>query len=178
MITVSAGIIVSYTLLAVLLLVMILYTRFHWGIKAGVVVLVSMFYSLSYVSLVNLLGWPTSEHLPDHFRLVAAEIYEPDKAQGTPGEIYLWVTSLDENAGRTTPRAFKIPYSPTLHSKLDEATKGLKNGTAQMGEIVGSDKETASGPPMVAADTSRTSAITKSLDITFTPFATTVLPTK
>ncbi len=178
MITVSAGLIVSYTLLAVLLLVMILYSRFHWGLKAVVVILVSLYFPVSYFSLVSLLGWPATLKLPDRFRLVAAEVYEPDKAQGTPGEIYLWVSSLSENAGRVTPRAYKIPYSPTLHSKLEEAKKGLKAGVEQMGEIVGTDAETASGPPAVAADLSRTSAITKSLDINFTPFATTVLPTK
>ena len=178
MITISAGLIVSYTLLAVLMLVMLLYSRFHWGIKAMIVVLVSAFYPISYFSLIDLLGWPTGTNLPDRFRLVAAEIYEPDKAQGSRGEIYLWVTSLSENAGRSSPRAYKIPYSPTLHTKLEEAKKGLKNGISEMGEVVGADVETASGPPAVAADSSRTSAITKSIDLNFTPFATTVLPTK
>lgn len=178
MITISAGLIVSYTLLAVLLLVMILYSSFHWGIKAAVVVLVSAFYPVSYFALIDLLGWPTGTRLPDRFRLVAAQVYEPDKSQGTPGEIYLWVTSLADNAGRSTPRAYMIPYSATLHSKLEEAEKGLKNGTEQMGEVVGSAVETASGPPAIAADASRTSAITKSIDINFTSFAKTVLPTK
>lgn len=178
MITISAGLIVSYTMLAVLLLVMILYSRFHWGIKAAVVVLVSTFYPISYFALVDLLGWPTGTTLPDRFRLIAAEVYEPDKARGSRGEIYLWVTSLSKNAGLSTPRAFKIPYSPALHNKLEEAKKGLKNGIAEMGEVVGAEEEKASGPPAVAADRSRTAAITKSIDINFTPFATTVLPTK
>lgn len=168
----------SYILLAVLLLAMLIYSRLHWGIKAAAIVLVSAFYPISYFALVDLLGWPTGTKLPDRFRLIAAQVYEPDKAQGTRGEIYLWVTSLDENAGRGTPRAYKIPYSPALHSKLDEADKALKNGTAEMGEVVGSDQEVASGPPQIAADVSRTSAITKSIDINFTPFATTILPTK
>jgi hypothetical protein len=165
-------------LLAVLLLAMVLYSRIHWGIKVAIVVLVSAFYPVNYFSLTSLLGWPAGTKLPDRFRLVAAEIYEPDKAQGSPGEIYLWVTSLSENAGRAAPRAYKIPYSPTLHTKLEEAKKGLVNGVGEMGEVVGADAETASGPPTVAADLSRTSAITKSIDINFTPFATTVLPTK
>ena len=103
MITISAGLIVSYTLLAVLLLAMLLYSRIHWGIKAVIVALVSTFYPISYFSLMTLLGWPTATKLPDRFRLVAAEVYEPDKSQGSPGEIYLWVTSLSENAGRTAP---------------------------------------------------------------------------
>ncbi|MFZ0693066.1 MAG: hypothetical protein WAN51_02765 [Alphaproteobacteria bacterium] len=177
MITVSVGIIASYTLLAVLLLVMILYSRFSWGIKAAVIVLVTAFYPISYVALVDLLGWPTAEHLPDRFRLIAAQVYEPDKSQGIPGEIYLWVSSLSENAGRVTPRAYKISYSPELHERLEEAGKAMKNGQDIMGEIPGSDQG-ANGPPMIAADMSRTAAVTKSLDIIFTPFAATVLPTK
>lgn len=178
MITVSAGLIVSYAALAVLLLVMVLYTRFHWAIKAAVVVLVSVYLPVSYFSLVGILGWPTYGKLPDRFRLVGAEVYEPDKAQGTPGEIYLWVTALSERAGRTTPRAYKLPYSPVLHSKISDAEKGMNSGVEQMGEVIGSDEETASGPPRVAADLSRTSELTKTLDIEFTPFATTILPTK
>lgn len=178
MITISAGLIVSYTLLAVLLLAMLIYSKFHWGVKAAAVVLVSLFYPVSYYALVDLLGWPTGTQLPDRFRLVAAQVYEPDKAQGTRGEIYLWVTSLDNNAGRSTPRAYKIPYNAALHSKIDEAEKALKNGTAEMGEVVSAEKDNASGPPQIAADLSRTEAVTKSVDIKFTPFATTILPTK
>ena len=178
MITISAGLIVSYTLLAVLLLAMLLYSRIHWGIKAVIVALVSAFYPISYFSLMTLLGWPTATKLPDRFRLVAAEVYEPDKSQGSPGEIYLWVTSLSENAGRAAPRAYKIPYSEVLHTKLEEAKKGLNNGVGEMGEVVGTDTNLASGPPAVGADLSRTSAITKSIDINFTPFAHTILPTK
>ena len=178
MITVSAGLIVSYAILAVLLLAMVLYTPFHWAIKATVVVLVCLYLPVSYFSLVGILGWPTYGKLPDRFRLVGAEVYEPDKAQGTPGEIYLWVTALSERAGRTTPRAYKIPYSPVLHSKIAEAEKGLNSGVEQMGEVVGSEEEIAAGPPRVAADLSRTTELTKNLDLEFTPFATTILPTK
>lgn len=178
MITVSAGLIVSYSILAILLLVMILYTNFHWALKAAVVVLVSLYLPVSYFSLVNILGWPTYGHLPDRFRLVGAEVYEPDKAQGTAGEIYLWVTALSERAGRTIPRAYKIPYSPVLHSKIAEAEKGLNSGVEQMGEVLGSDQDANAGPPRVAADLSRTSEITESLDLEFTPFASTILPTK
>ncbi len=178
MITISARLIVSYTVLAVLLLAMLLYSRFHWGVKAAVVVLVTAFYPVSYIALVDLLGWPTGTHLPDSFRLVAAQVYEPDKAQGAPGEIYLWVTALSDNAGRSTPRAYKIPYSAALHEKLDEAEKGLKNGTEQMGEVVATGQATGSGPPAIAADASRTSDVSNPIDIVFTPFAKTVLPSK
>lgn len=177
MITISAGLIVSYAILAVLLLVMVLYTRFHWALKSAVVVLVAVYLPVSYFTLVDAFGWPTYGHLPDRFRLVGAEVYEPDKSQGTPGEIYLWVTALSDRAGRAPPRAYKIPYSPVLHTKISEAEKGLNAGVEQMGEVVGEDLE-QTGPPRVAADLSRTSEITEHLDIDFTPFANTILPTK
>lgn len=177
MITVSAGLIVSYAILAVLLLVMVLYTRFHWAIKSVVVVLVAVYLPISYFSLTGILGWPTYGKLPDRFRLIGAEVYEPDKAQGTPGEIYLWVTALSDRAGRATPRAYKLPYSPVLHSKISEAEKGLNSGVEQMGEVVSNEVKRI-GPPRVAADLARTSEITEHLDIEFTPFATTILPSK
>jgi len=65
-----------------------------------------------------------------------------------------------------------------LPQQIAEAEKGLNSGIEQMGEVVGSDEEIATGPPRVAADLSRTTELTKTLDIEFTPFATTVLPTK
>ena len=47
------------------------------------------FYVLTYKSFKNLLGWPSSESLPDRFRLVAAQIYEPNALINSEGAIFL-----------------------------------------------------------------------------------------
>jgi hypothetical protein len=50
-----------------------------------------------FVSVTELIGWPTEARVPDHFQLHWATIVEPDKLNGLPGSIYLWVEALDEN---------------------------------------------------------------------------------
>ena len=71
-------IVICYVLIGFLLIVFNLRTNFHWLIKATMIVIVTLFYVLTYKSFKNLLGWPSSELLPDRFRLVAAQIYEPN----------------------------------------------------------------------------------------------------
>lgn len=173
MTTAILAVVASYVVLALLVLVMILYSRFHWILKAGVVVLVSAFYPVSYLAFMALLGWPTEQRLPDRFRLVAAQVYEPDKQRATTGAIYLWATDLSTRAGRVTPRAYELPYSVTLHERVVEASKQLQKGVPQMGEV---EEEEASGKPFDVTDLSRAAAI--STNITFYALSDIVLPEK
>lgn len=172
--TVILSLVASYVALAVLLLAMLVYSRAHWMMKAAVVVLVSVFYPISYFSLMELLGWPTAQRLPDRFRLVSAQVYEPDERSGRQGAIYLWVASLSENAGRVTPRAYEVTYSEGLHKKVESAKKSLDQGTQQMGEV---KEEAPTGLiPLRITDLSRTAAV--ATDISFHALSETVLPEK
>ena len=99
-------IIICYVLIGFLLVIFNLRTSFHWLIKAVMIVLVTFFYVLTYNSFKNLLGWPSSESLPDRFRLVAAQIYEPNALINSEGAIFLWVTDMNDLAGLGTPRSF------------------------------------------------------------------------
>ncbi len=65
------SIIVSYIVLGFLLLVFNLRTKFHWAIKALMIVSVTFFYIQTYHSFKEILGWPTKDTLPDRFRLVS-----------------------------------------------------------------------------------------------------------
>jgi hypothetical protein len=63
-----------------------------------------------------------------------ATVVEPDKLNGLPGSIYLWVEKLDENnmpAG--TPRAFKLPCSRELADRIGRAKQRIEQGTDQAG---------------------------------------------
>ena len=51
------------------------------------------------IPLRNLMGWPTNGSLPDKFRLVAAQIYEPNALINSEGSIFLWITDMDDLAG-------------------------------------------------------------------------------
>ncbi len=174
MTTVILALVASYVILAVLLLAMLVYSRTHWIMKAAVIVLVSAFYPVSYYSLMALLGWPTAQRLPDRFRLVSAQVYEPDERSGRQGAIYLWVAPLSEDAGRVTPRAFEVSYSEGLHQKVENAKKGLYQGTAQMGEV--KEEESTGVVPLKITDLARTAVV--ATDITFHALSDTVLPEK
>lgn len=167
------GLVFCFLILAVLLLSLNLYTSFHWSIKAAAVVVVSAFYILGYQSLMALLGWPTNQDLPKEFRLVGMQIYEPDKITLSDGAIYLWVASMSENVGQSTPRAYRLDYEETLHQKLVRARVKDKGGVPQMGKLTNSDP---GDQPLSDLDLSRYAA--QSVDIDFFDLPDLVLPEK
>ena len=129
-----AGIIGSYVVIAVLLLSLNLGSRWQWGIKATAIAITTAFFGVSYASISGLIGWPSEARVPQRFQLHWATVVEPDKLNGLPGSIYLWVEALDENnmlAG--TPRAFRVPYSRELADRIGRAKERIEQGTDQLG---------------------------------------------
>ena len=127
-----AGILASYVLIAVLLLSLNLASSWHWGIKALAIVITTGFFGVSYISIGELIGWPAQARMPDRFQLHWATIAEPDKLNGLPGSIYLWVEALDENnAAAGTPRAFRVPYSRELADRIGHAKERIEHGVEQ-----------------------------------------------
>ncbi|HMD65241.1 MAG TPA: hypothetical protein VKG22_01165 [Stellaceae bacterium] len=129
-----AGIVASYLAVAVLLLSLNLASRWHWGIKASAIAIITVFFGVSYISIAGLIGWPSEGQVPEHFQLHWATVLEPDKLNGLPGSIFLWIEALDENnmlAG--TPRAFRVPYSRELADRIGRAKERIEQGTDQAG---------------------------------------------
>jgi hypothetical protein len=60
---------------------------------------------------------------------------EPDKITLSDGAIYLWVTSMSDNAGQSKPRAYRIDYEENLYKKLVRARVKDKGGVPQMGKL-------------------------------------------
>ena len=112
------GLIAAYVLIALLLLSINLYSNWSWKVKACSIVVATLFYVITYLSFPPLLGWPTGEQPPYRFRLVAADVVQPDKLTGAKGMVYLWLRDLDDLSGRTRPRAYKLPYSTELHEAI------------------------------------------------------------
>src|SRR5215813_13471154 len=128
------GVIASYVVIAVLLLSLNLASHWHWTVKAAAIAATAGFFAVSYVSIGGLIGWPSEARMPGHFQLHWATVVEPDKLNGLPGSIYLWVEALDENnmlAG--TPRAFRVPYSRELADRIGRAKERIEQGTEQAG---------------------------------------------
>jgi len=129
-----AGIVASYVVVAVLLLSLNLASLWHWGLKAAAIVITTGFFGVSYLSTTGLIGWPSEARVPEHFQLHWATVVEPDKLNGLPGSIYLWIEAVDENnmlAG--TPRAFRVPYSRELADRIGHAKERIEQGTEQAG---------------------------------------------
>jgi len=125
---------IVYALLAFLLLILCLATRWHWSLKAALVVLVSGFYVFSFQTFRSLAGWPAEDELPRQFVLLSAVFDEPSPGRGHEGAIYLWVHPMKDDAPLAMPRQFRLPYEKDLHRILGEGIKKARNGNTQLGE--------------------------------------------
>ncbi len=125
---------VAYALIGALLLVVLVYARLHWSVKAVAVIVTSAFYVVSFGGMRGLLGWASTERLPVSFKLLQARIVEPHSLEGDPGSIYLWVEELDEDKRPSgIPRAYRIPYNDTLADKTHAAQNEIAAGHPQGG---------------------------------------------
>lgn len=129
------GLAVGYVLLAAVLVVMCLATRYHWLLKAVLVVAVSALYVVNAKSLKGLLGWPITDPLPSAFRLLSAQVYEPDKLTDSKGVIYFWLVPTETRVGWSRPRAYEMPYDAELHAKIVKAKSQMQNGVPQLGQV-------------------------------------------
>ena len=127
------GLSITYAALAALLLGIFFLSRTKVWLKFICLILVSIFYFLTYNSFTGLLGWPTKQQLPEEFQLMASSIIEPDESTGEPGRIHIWVTAFDDNKPEEKPRAFELPYDLELHASLDKALEKIRQGKIQLG---------------------------------------------
>lgn len=168
------SIIVSYVVLGFLLLIFNLRTNFHWLIKASLIISVTFFYIVTYNSFKNILGWPTKNTLPDRFRLIAAQVYEPNIITSSEGSIYIWITNMNEKSGLGSPRSYELPYSKETHERISKATVNLKNGIPQMGEM--SEDEEEKG--VISKILEKKKTITSSANVKFFDMPNQLLPEK
>ncbi len=125
---------IAYALLGVLLLIICVFARIPWPVKAGLIVLTSAFYVVSFFATRSLLGWSSTDPLPPKFKLLAARIVEPHSLEGDPGAIHLWVEALDDdNFLSGVPRAYRLPYDAHLAEKTEAAARASASGVPQGG---------------------------------------------
>jgi hypothetical protein len=128
------GVAISYVVVALLLLSLNLASRWHWGVKAAAIAVTTLFFGISYASIAGLVGWPSEARVPERFQLHWATVVEPDKLNGLPGAIYLWLESLDgSNMPAGTPRAFRVPYTRELADRIEHAKERIEQGMDQAG---------------------------------------------
>ena len=125
---------IGYAIVGALLLIVLVYARLPWSVKAVAVVVTSAFYVASFIGVRGLLGWASIDRLPPSFKLLQSRIVEPHSLAGDPGSIYLWVEALDEgNRPSGVPRAYRLPYTASLAEKTDKAASEIAAGRAQGG---------------------------------------------
>ena len=168
------SIIVCYIILGFLLLMFNLRTNFHWLLKALMIVSVTFFYVTTYNSFKSILGWPTKDTLPERFRLVGAQIYEPNIITNSEGAIYIWITNMNEKSGLGIPRSFELRYSKETHEKISKATVSLKNGIPQMGEIIDEEENTG----LISQVLEKKKTIASSANVNFFDMPNQLLPEK
>ena len=136
MTTAIIGITIAYIALAALLLNLNLYSRWPAWVKISAIVVVSALYYITYISLQNFLGWPTKTELPDQFIMLSARVDEPNKQKSDDGAVYLWLLPLNnEGIAYSSPRSYKVPYSPMLHQEINRAQKQLRREIVQIGKV-------------------------------------------
>ena len=126
---------------AVLLLNMNLRSTWPWTVKFAATVVTSALLVVVYLAVLALLGWPTSEPLPDRFVLISADVQEPIKGRDDEGVIYLWAKAVEDPGSE--PRAYRLPYSEKLHRQVVSALDSARSGTRQLGTVTG---RSGSGP--------------------------------
>ncbi len=122
------GLVAAYVALAVLLLSLHLYSNWSWWVKLAATGVLAAFYFVTYSSFPQLLGWPTPYDPPKRLYLIGIDVAEPDY-------VYLWARDLDQGLGLSTPRAYRLPYTKTLHREAEEAGRKLRKRLPVIGEI-------------------------------------------
>ncbi len=137
------GIAITFIILAALLSWIIIGIGGKWLLKGCLTTVSILFGVLLYVSIPNILGWPSSQSLSEKYQVLWIVIKEP--SAGDSGSIYLWTKSATQNLSSYSlynpdikqPRVFAVPYSRELHEQAQGAIKALKAGKVVMGGVKG-----------------------------------------
>ena len=141
------GLVAGYVVVTMLLISLNLTSLWRWWVKAAAIVLTTGFFGITYIGIVDLMGWPTKQKLPVRFNLVSSLISEPDRRTNNPGSIYIWATQLDvNNVPAGTPRSYQVGYSSALARKIAGAQEKRDHGQEVMG-VLSDRQELADAEP-------------------------------
>lgn len=177
----------SYALVAALLLNIWIATRWSTGFKVTIILLTTSLYVGTYLGLTEMQGWPTTDPMPESFRLLWAKIDEPEKTTASEGRIYLWVQELDV-AERITgqPRAYSLPFEPDLAEEVEAALNKVEEGALLNGRMTrgllkeesGDENQQANQQVMDEGDSDATGLGDGRILLEFTEMPKTPLPAK
>jgi len=126
----------AYVTVAALVLTVSLANLYSLRVKVALICVVSSLYASAWFGWQTITGWPTSQPLPENFRVLSITIDERRKKDKTPSSIYYWVRALD-SAGLPTgkPRAFRKPWSERLAEEAEQAIAEMAGGDTLNGTV-------------------------------------------
>ncbi|MEZ5661167.1 MAG: hypothetical protein R3E83_22440 [Burkholderiaceae bacterium] len=128
----SMAIIIGFSALLFLCACALIWSRWPVWMKGILLLGVTALYFFGYRAVHDIWGRPSVDALPERFVVMAAFVEEPH--QKNPGAIYMWVSEIRDDDGQVLdPRAYKLPYSRPLHTRVDEALERGRDGVSQMG---------------------------------------------
>lgn len=143
----------SYALVAALLTYLLLLMRVHWVLKLMATLATVAAIPLTFWGVGELRGLPSDSKIPSSFRLLWAEVVEPNTLLGENGHVYLWLLRLDsDNFPVGLPRAYQLPYSDELQLKVSEAMGMISDGEQIQGMIDAENPLPEATPEELAAE--------------------------
>ena len=82
----------------------------------------------TYVTIQELLGYPTERIKEGKFILISTAVKEPD-------HIYYWLV----HEGDDDPIAYKVPYTKPEHQKQQDVSEAMAEGEVMAGEFIEGD---------------------------------------
>ncbi|MDO8327376.1 MAG: hypothetical protein Q7T28_10615 [Cypionkella sp.] len=126
----------AYAMVASLLAYLLLLSRLHWVFKALATLSVVALVPLTFFGVGELRGLPSDGNLPGSFRMLWAQVIEPNPLQGEKGHVFIWLQTLDrDNYPTGLPRAYQLPYSDDLQIKVNEALGKISQGEEIQGKV-------------------------------------------
>ena len=126
----------AYALVAALLGYLLLLSRLHWVFKALATVATVALIPLTFNGVGELRGLPSDGPIPLSFRMLWAQVIEPNPLQSEKGHVFLWLQTMDaDNFPLGQPRAYQLPYSDDLKIKVNEAMGKIAQGEEIQGKI-------------------------------------------
>lgn len=120
----------------VLLLELLIWSRWHWMVKAITTVMAGVIFSLTYFAILNMQGWPTSDVPAERFELISFYVANPNPNIGKEGFITVWILDLEDTSAEKRPRAHIFEYNKKLHRQLQLAMQqGTETGNPVTGAI-------------------------------------------
>jgi hypothetical protein len=126
----------AYALVVALLAYLLVLSRLHWVFKVLATVATVALIPLTFYGIGELRGLPTDGQIPVSFRMLWAEVSEPNPMKSDKGNVFLWLQTLDaDNFPSGQPRAYELPYSDDLKIKVSDAMGKIAQGEQIQGKI-------------------------------------------